>query len=586
VIRQNVERHVVRLVDEQPHLLVDLKGHRIGVVRLRRDIAAQEHLPLLLAERSWTDGVRHAELGHHLTRDLAGSFDVVGRSGRDVVRDDLFGDASAHQHGELIADLFASHQETVPLWKRERVSEGPATRDDRDLVHLVGVRQNMGDEGVTAFVIRDDATFIGVHDPTLALGAGHDAIDGFLDLAQRDGLLRPARREQRGLVDDVGQVRAGKPGRAARKNIELDITSERLSAGVHLQDCLSALQIRTVDDDLPIEATRAKERGIEDVRPVRRRHQDHGRALIEPIHLGQQLVEGLLALVVAAADAGPPLPPDGVDLVDEDDGRSGRFRLLEQVSDPGSAHTDEHLHEVGAADREERNAGLARDGPRQERLAGPRRAEQQHAARDLRAHGLELARMLKVVLHLLQFLDRLFKAGDVRERRLRLILGDGLVPASPELHDASTGALRAAHDPQERSDDERRREQNLQQRPDGIRSRGLDVERNAKPRHLLRQLVGRLRRIGDAIPRSIVEFAGDDLIALEQLRPLDATLRQRLLKLAVRKLGRRCRPRHEGHEAEQEHEAEDDPHGGRADDLLDRWLRPRQSRLLDGRSDA
>ncbi len=41
----------------------------------------------------------------------------------------------------------------------------------------------------------------------------------------------------------------------------------------------------------------------------------------EAIHLAENLIERLLALVVPAAEAGAALPADGVDLVDEHDRR-------------------------------------------------------------------------------------------------------------------------------------------------------------------------------------------------------------------------------------------------------------------------
>ena len=41
-------------------------------------------------------------------------------------------------------------------------------------------------------------------------------VHGLLDLLHPDGLLAPAGREQRGLVDDVREVGAGEAGRAPR----------------------------------------------------------------------------------------------------------------------------------------------------------------------------------------------------------------------------------------------------------------------------------------------------------------------------------------------------------------------------------
>ena len=143
---------------------------------------------------------------------------------------------------------------------------------------------------------------------------------------------------------------------------------------------------------------------------------------VEPVHLDEELVEGLLALVVTAAETSPTLATHDIDLVDEDDRGRARLRLLEQIAHPRGAHPDEHLDEVGARDREERHAGLAGDGAGKQRLAGARWTEEQHASRDLRSHRLELRRVLEVVLDLLQLFDRVVDARDVAERGLRLVL--------------------------------------------------------------------------------------------------------------------------------------------------------------------
>ena len=140
-----------------------------------------------------------------------------------------------------------------------------------------------------------------------------------------------------------------------------------------------------VEDDLAVEAARAQQRRVEDVRAVGGGDHDHVGVRVEAVHLDQDLVQGLLALVVAAAEAGAALPADGVDLVDEDDAGRVPLRLVEQVAHAAGADADEHLDELGARDREERHARLAGDGAREQRLAGSRRADQQHAARDARA---------------------------------------------------------------------------------------------------------------------------------------------------------------------------------------------------------
>ena len=85
---------------------------------------------------------------------------------------------------------------------------------------------------------------------------------------------------------------------------------------------------------------------------------DHHDALggLEAVHLREHLVERLLPLVVAAAEAGAALAADGVDLVHEDDRPAHLAGALEQVADAAGADAHEHLHEVGAGDRQERHA--------------------------------------------------------------------------------------------------------------------------------------------------------------------------------------------------------------------------------------
>ena len=69
---------------------------------------------------------------------------------------------------------------------------------------------------------------------------------------------------------------------------------------VHLKDLDASVQVGTVDHDEPVEASRTHQRLIQHLGTVRRRHDDHVGTRIEAVHLGEQLVERLLALVVSA----------------------------------------------------------------------------------------------------------------------------------------------------------------------------------------------------------------------------------------------------------------------------------------------
>ena len=106
---------------------------------------------------------------------------------------------------------------------------------------------------------------------------------------------------------------------------------------------------------------------------------------IEAVELGEQLVERLLLLVVAAERAGRAAAPERIELVDEDDAGRGLARLLEQIAHARRADADEHLDEFGAGDGEERHPGLAGHRAGEQGLAGAGRPDQQDALGNMRA---------------------------------------------------------------------------------------------------------------------------------------------------------------------------------------------------------
>src|SRR5207245_9223400 len=141
---------------------------------------------------------------------------------------------------------------------------------------------------------------------------------------------------------------AGDAGRAGGDDAEIDARRQDHRSGVESQDGLTASQIRLVDDDLTVEAAGPQERLIEHLRTIRRRHDDDALRRVEAVHFGQELVQGLLPLVVAAAEPGAARArlADRVELVDEDYSRALVLGLLEQVADARGADPDEHLDEL------------------------------------------------------------------------------------------------------------------------------------------------------------------------------------------------------------------------------------------------
>ena len=177
-------------------------------------------------------------------------------------------------------------------------------------------------------------------------GSEHYAVTGVGEIGRCEGDAAGPDRGQGGLVDQVGQVRAGKPGRGRGDLVEVHVRAEVLAAGVGGQDGAPLGPVGQRDDDLTVEPAGPAQRRVEGIRPVGGGQHDHAVGLLESVHLGEQLVEGLLPLVVPGEAAIAAAGAEGIDLVDEYDRRCAGAGLLEQIPDPGRADADEHLDEA------------------------------------------------------------------------------------------------------------------------------------------------------------------------------------------------------------------------------------------------
>ncbi len=115
--------------------------------------------------------------------------------------------------------------------------------------------------------------------------------------------------------------------------------------------------------------------------------------------------------------------------------------------------------------REERRVGLTRGRPRQQRLAGAGRADEQHALGRRRPERQVLARVLEVVADLAQLDDGLAGARDVVEGDAVGVLGAALAPLALEVRERRDPARAAVRpDPREereQADEQQDRDQEL-----------------------------------------------------------------------------------------------------------------------------
>ena len=288
-----------------------------------------------------------------------------------------------------------------------------------------------------------------------------------------------------------------------------------------LQDRQALVEVGQRDDDLAVEPTRAEQRRVEDVRPVRRGHDDDALGDVETVHFRQHLVQGLLAFVVAAAEPGAALAADRVDLVDEDDGGRLLARGLEEVADTARADTDEHLHEVGPAHGEEGHPRLAGDGTGEERLAGARGADEKDALRHPGADLLEAAGRLEEVDDFADLLFDALIAGHVIEGRAGALGRVHLGPGAPDRHDAGHLALGTAAHPDEEADDQQDGEQVDEDLAECARAwrRERVLDMGCLQRGVER--IGELDRACRRVVRAVAEGSGDGAGRVVEVGRLD-----------------------------------------------------------------
>src|SRR5260370_40666035 len=126
-------------------------------------------------------------------------------------------------------------------------------------------------------------------------------------------------------------MRGGKAGGGPGDDLRIDIRGEGHLPDVHLENLLSTDDVRVGHDHLAVEPTGPQQSRGEHIRPVGCGNQDDTLIRLEAVHLDEQLVQGLLALVIAAAEAGAAMPAYGIDLVDKYNARCILLALLEHI---------------------------------------------------------------------------------------------------------------------------------------------------------------------------------------------------------------------------------------------------------------
>jgi hypothetical protein len=188
---------------------------------------------------------------------------------------------------------------------------------------------------------------------------------------------RVAEGPHRGILDQVGQRGGRPPVGARRQGVQVDrVGTAGPPPEVHLQDGAASGPIRQVHPHVPVEPPGPDHGRVEVVDVVGRGHHQDVGLIGDLLDADQQLVDRPALLRVPC---GLPALGDGVELVEEQQGRARRARRRERPVNVGRAGTDDALHQVTGGQVQQGQAELPRDGAGQVGLAGARRAVQQQA---------------------------------------------------------------------------------------------------------------------------------------------------------------------------------------------------------------
>mmetsp|Transcript_81146 Transcript_81146/g.238450 ORF Transcript_81146/g.238450 Transcript_81146/m.238450 type:complete len:242 (-) Transcript_81146:145-870(-) len=202
---------------------------------------------------------------------------------------------------------------------------------------------------------------------------------------------------------------------------------------MHLEDGSAALHVGWVHLDLSVEAARADKCLVKDVCPVSRCENHNPVVPLKAVHLCEELVDGLLALVIPLAKARTALTAHRVNLIDEYYAWSRLLGICEEVTHSSCADPSKDLHKLRSGYAEERHASLASHSLRQQGLSRPWRSNQKSPFWDLSAQVRVARCVLQEVDNFYEFLLGPIATGNVIEFDLSVAILHNFCRGLPEL---------------------------------------------------------------------------------------------------------------------------------------------------------
>src|SRR5579872_992609 len=116
---------------------------------------------------------------------------------------------------------------------------------------------------------------------------------------------------------------------------------------MNFEDRQAPTPVGAIHSHAAVKTTGAQQCLVKSIGSVRRGNDYYRLSSIKTIHLDEQLVQCLFALIIGV-DAGAALSTNGVNLVNEDDARRGFLGLIEQIAHTAGTNADQYLDKFRA----------------------------------------------------------------------------------------------------------------------------------------------------------------------------------------------------------------------------------------------
>ena len=288
----------------------------------------------------------HAIASDHGPCKLCGLLDVIGCPCCDRAEDQFLCCPPAGVGSDLVFQLLFAHQVVVSLLHLHCVAERTRrARNDRNFLYRGRVALHRGNQRMADLVVGYDLLLMIRKDCILFLVSSYDNFNALLQIRLCDNLSSAADSPQSSLVDDICKLCTRSTGGHAGDLLKVNPIRQLDLLAVYLQNGFAPLQIGELYRNTPVKAPRTGQCRVQAVRLVGGRENDNAIVSFKSVHLGQQLVQSLFALIVASVLA-TTLFPDRIDFIDKHNTRSLFLGLFKQVTYLRSTHTDKHLHEL------------------------------------------------------------------------------------------------------------------------------------------------------------------------------------------------------------------------------------------------